>query len=115
MRVASFAVSGPNGQSLDVSISALEGDGGDLQNVNRWRGQIGLPEISEAEMKALIVPVKAKDGDMSTVNMGGPKARILAGWTKHNGLCWFFKMTGPDALADAEKQHFAEFLQSVEF
>ncbi len=47
MRVASFEVS-ENGKTADVSVIPLGGmAGGDLANVNRWRGQVGLPPLAE--------------------------------------------------------------------
>src|SRR4051812_22881438 len=49
MRKGSFAVTGENGETADLSITAFPGDvGGDLANINRWRGQIQLPPITDA-------------------------------------------------------------------
>src|SRR3989442_733367 len=43
-RVASFRISGQAGKQADVSVIPLPGSaGGDFSNVNRWRGQVGLP------------------------------------------------------------------------
>ena len=51
MRVASFVVKGADGQQADVSIIPLPGGaGGDASNVNRWRGQVGLPTVSPEEL-----------------------------------------------------------------
>src|SRR6266853_1053843 len=45
-RVASFRVKNSDGKEADVSVVPLTGvAGGDLSNVNRWRGQIGLPPV----------------------------------------------------------------------
>jgi len=116
MRYASFAVAGQNGGTAEISVVVLDGEGGgDLQNVNRWRSQIGLPPVTDNDLKPLIIPAKAKDGDILTVDMAGSKSRILAGWTRIDGKSWFFKLTAPDALATAEKQRFTNFLQSVQF
>lgn len=115
MRYASFSVAGQNGESADVSVSVFGGDGGgDLGNVNRWRSQIGLGEIGAGELKALIVPVAGKDNEILTVDMAGPKGRILAGWAKTEGNTWFFKLIAPDNLASAEKAGFLKFLGSVQ-
>lgn len=115
MRYASFAVAGQNGEAADISVSVFGGDGGgDLGNVNRWRSQIGLGEIGADELKALIVPVAGKDNEILTVDMAGPKGRILAGWAKMEGKTWFFKLLAPDNLAAAEKAGFLKFLGSVQ-
>jgi hypothetical protein len=47
--------------------------------------------------------------------MAGPTARVLAGWTRHGGRAWFFKLTGAPALVEQEKPRFEKFLQSVRF
>ena len=115
MRYASFSVAGAKGDTADVSVIVLPGQaGGDLENVNRWRGQIGLAPVDDAALKALLLPVKAKDGDIQLADMTGPKARVLAAWTRNEGSTWFFKMNGPDALVAAEKEKFIKFLQSVQ-
>ena len=116
MRFASFAVTGQNGESADISVSVFGGDGGgDLGNVNRWRSQVGLGEIGDGELKSLVVPVKCKDGEILTVDMVGPKGRILAGWARIDGKSWFFKLIAPDQLAAGEKAGFVKFLGSVQF
>src|SRR5260370_37078780 len=50
MRVASFRIAGKNAKLADVGIVPLPGlAGSDLANVNRWRGQVGQPPVSEDE------------------------------------------------------------------
>lgn len=52
MRLASFGISGKS--ELDGSITQLSGDGGGaVANVNRWRGQVGLGPLSDADVAAL--------------------------------------------------------------
>jgi len=47
VRRGSYAVSGAEGAG-DVSITAFPGDvGGNLANVNRWRGQLQLAPVSD--------------------------------------------------------------------
>lgn len=114
MRYASFIVTGKNGESGDVSVSSFAGDGGgDLANVNRWRSQIGLQSLNDEELKSLIVPLSSKDAELLSVDMNGPKNRILAGWTRVDGKSWFFKLSGPAGLLESEKASFQAFLQSV--
>ncbi|MEI8386280.1 MAG: hypothetical protein WCG76_01665 [Verrucomicrobiota bacterium] len=116
MRYAGFAVAGQNGETADISVSVFGGDGGgELGNVNRWRSQIGLGEVDAGGLKPLVVPVAGKDSQILTVDMVGPKGRILAGWAKIGARTWFFKLAAPDALAGSEKAAFAKFLGSVQF
>jgi hypothetical protein len=122
MRAASLRVAGQNGKQADVSVIPLPGlAGGDLGNVNRWRGQVGLPEISQEELTKVVQPVQmegqaAQLYDQAGANPGsGDKTRILAAILRRDGVAWFFKMTGDDALVAQQKSNFVEFLQSVTF
>ena len=116
MRYASFTVAGKGGESGDVSISSFPGNaGGDLANVNRWRAQIGLEAINDEGLKSWITPVPCSGSQMLGVDMNGPKARILAGWTRVDGKSWFFKLVGPTKLVEGEKAKFLAFLHTVKF
>ncbi len=122
MRAASFRVAAHDGRQADVSVIPLPGlAGSDLDNVNRWRGQVGLPGVSEAELAKLAQPVEiagqsASLYEQAGANPGsGEKARILAAITRRDGVAWFFKMTGDDDLVTQQKPAFIEFLKSVSF
>lgn len=115
MRFASFAVE-KSGEKADVSVVTFPGEGGsDLDNVNRWRQQIGLAPIDESGLKSMVAHLHAGDVHLDTVDMSGNSARVLAAWTRHGGSAWFFKMTGPAALIEQEKTNFGAFLQSIRF
>ena len=114
MRYASFAISGPDGTTGDLSVSFYPGEaGGDLNNVNRWRDQIGLKPVPE--IASLVSPLTGKGLTFSTLDMTGPKGHLLVGWIKQNGNTWFFKLLASDAIIASEKVKFAKFLQSIEF
>jgi hypothetical protein len=115
MRYASFTTE-KDGEKADISVVTFSGDGGsDVDNVNRWRQQIGLPAVEARALESMIVPVRAGEISFSTVDMAGPTARVLAGWTRHDGRVWFFKLTGPKTVVEQEKPKFVKFLQSVRF
>src|SRR5256714_5614564 len=115
MRYASFAVE-KSGEKADISVVTFPGDGGnDVDNINRWRQQIGLPAVGAEVLKSMIAPVRAGDIQIDSVDMSSANARVLAGWTRHGGHAWFFKMSGPPALVEQEKSKFVAFLQSVRF
>jgi hypothetical protein len=122
MRVASFHVRGEAGKQADVSVVPLPGmAGGDLNNVNRWRGQVGLAPVSEDELSKLAQAVEvggqsAQLYDQAGENpSSGEKTRILAAVLHREGTAWFFKMTGDDALVGQQKPAFIEFLKSISF
>src|SRR5256885_16004621 len=51
MRVASFRVTGKDGKMADVGVVALPGMAGtDLDNVNRWRGQVSQPPVTKDDL-----------------------------------------------------------------
>jgi hypothetical protein len=115
-RYATFSIAGAGDAKGELAITHFPGDvGGDLANVNRWRGQIGMAPIGEAELAPLVTKLTAGLKTMSLVDLTGPEVRCAAGWTRHGADTWFFKFTGPDALVGAEKAKFTAFLESVRF
>lgn len=115
MRYASFTADA-NGAKADISIVTFPGEGGaDLDNVNRWRQQIGLPALEAAALQPLISPVATDEIRFSTIDMTGSTARTIAAWTRHEGRAWFFKITGPKEAVEREKPNFVKFVQSVRF
>jgi hypothetical protein len=120
MRVASFRVPGKGGKLAEVSVVRLPGlMGGDLISLNRWRGQVGLPPVTEDDMAKLARPVEiaGKTGQLfeqAGENPGsGEKNRILVAVQRRDEVAWFFKIAGDDELVAQQKPVFLEFLKSV--
>jgi len=115
MRYASFSAGG-NENKIDISVVMFPGEGGsDVENVNRWRQQVGLPPMTEASVATQVTELKTPEATFSTVDIAGPNARTLAAWTRRDGRVWFFKATGPSAAVEKEKPNFVKFVQSVRF
>jgi hypothetical protein len=122
MRLASFRVKGQGAGQADVGIVPLPGiAGSDLDNVNRWRSQVGQPPVSEAELPQLAqaIEITGQPGqlyDQAGQNpASGDKTRILAAVLRRDGIAWFFKMNGDDALVAQQKPNFIAFLKSLTF
>jgi hypothetical protein len=116
MRYASFAAGGTSGDKIDISIVTFPGTGGsDLDNVNRWRGQIQLPPTDEKAVESQIEPFSIGDAKFSMIDIAGPDARTMAAWIRREDGVWFFKMTGAKASVEKEKSKFFDFLRSVRF
>jgi hypothetical protein len=116
MRYASFSASVEDGGKIDISVVTFPGDGGsDADNVNRWRGQIGLAPIDASAVTAQVAPLKTGDTTFSTTDIAGDKTRTIAAWTRRDGRVWFFKATGPNASVGKEKPNFVKFIESVRF
>jgi len=95
--------------------------GGDLANVNRWRGQVGLEAIADADLQKLSEKVEVAGQaadlyDLAGTSPGSGDAERIIGVISHrDDMAWFFKMTGDAALVEAQKPAFVSFLKSVEF
>jgi len=122
MRLASFKAISPNGKETDVSVVSLPGiAGGDLANVNRWRGQVKLAPIDEDTLAKSAEHVQANGHDFLVVDLASEapideqqgKQRILAAILDENGRSWFIKMTGEDAAIAAQKDAFTDFLRGL--
>ncbi len=116
MRLASFEVPFSTG-SGDLSIIELSGDGGGLMaNVNRWRGQVGLRPLIEAEIKA-----QAQTGESELepyqffrlINNSNSDAAMLATILPINNSTLYIKLTAnADGILELEKD-FKAFCSSM--
>jgi hypothetical protein len=116
MRFATFKA--PFAGKLEATVVVLPGQaGGELANVNRWRGQIGLPGFDEASLAKTRTVLKTKAGALNVYDFtseGQAKSRMVAGYiSPPDGNTWFLKMTGDaDPVAKA-KPDFMTILGSV--
>ncbi|MGE9292043.1 MAG: hypothetical protein ACQKBW_00385 [Puniceicoccales bacterium] len=120
MRKGSWKVPGPNGTSAEVSVLVFPGNvGGDLANVNRWAGQVGLGAMPQArldEERAKHSFTTASGEQGFYVHLDGPTGQSIAGAIiTHGGASWFFKMMGDTALVQAQTPAFLAFVRSVRF
>jgi len=116
MRYASFSAPAGDASKIDISVVTFPGDGGsDADNINRWRGQIGLAPIDSNVVTSEVAPLKTADTTFSTTDIAGNKTRTIAAWTRRDGRVWFFKATGPSAAVEKEKPNFVKFIESVRF
>lgn len=117
MRKGSFAVPIEGGADADLSITAFPGGvGGDLANLNRWRGQVQLAPVTEAEFASATRHVDANGLHMVVVDIAGtgPTAQgILGAMIPFGGSTWFVKLIGPAAAVAKEKPAFMAFLETV--
>jgi hypothetical protein len=122
MRVGSFKIADANGKQAEVSIVPLSGmAGGDFANVNRWRGQVGLPSAADDILQNAAETVQAGGQsaqffDLVGVNTAtGETNRIIAAIQHRDGTSWFFKMTGNAELVEQQKPVFIDFLKTLSF
>ncbi len=123
MRIATYAVTDPDGRAVDISVVPLGAAAGSLlDNVNRWRGELELPPITEAELPRLLTAVKIGDVDAQMVDLVSEKpvgsdqtkSRTLAAILPLPGTTVFFKAKGDEALVEANGKAFKAWLKSVQ-
>lgn len=118
MRKATYLIPGANGAAGELAVTAFPGDvGGELANLNRWRGQLALPPVTAAELPDAVTRLTVNNLPVVLVELTGGAAdhpqRLLGAMVPYAGSTWFFKLTGPVDLVAAEKPAFLTFVQSV--
>lgn len=92
-----------------------------VANVGRWRREVGLPPLSDNEIKATMEPIEidgtkamfvaaVPDAGQSQANL----ATLAAMFTRGDAI-WFFKLHGDRDVVAAQKDKFRDFLKSVRF
>ena len=118
--VAKFTLSGEGNSQAAVNVSMSSNDGGGLAaNVNRWRGQLGLPPVNDEELSKLTTSLEITSGKATLVDMSGTDARtgqpsrMIGAILPRPGQTWFYKLMGDSKVVEAQKTAFMTFLQSV--
>ncbi len=115
MRFATFKV--PGAGTIDGSVVTLPGDaGGELANVNRWRGQIGLGPTDAAGLAAARTSLRTRVGPANVYDFtseGTRKSRLIAAILMVDGSSWFFKLTGDAEPVAAARPAFLKLLESL--
>jgi hypothetical protein len=116
MRKATYGVPGGGGDA-ELSITAFPNDvGGELANVNRWRGQVGMAALAAADLEASVSRVEANGLKFTIVELapsGANAEGILGAIVPFDGSTWFFKLKGPVSTLKSAKGDFIGFLHSV--
>jgi hypothetical protein len=115
MRKATWIVSGKNDSKAEIAVTVFPGSvGGLTANVNRWRGQIGLPPASPDEIAASAKTVKVGgiESQRFVMTSADGKKSVDAVMTSKDGATWFFKMNGEAAAVEANAAAFGAFLSA---
>lgn len=119
MRVATFRVAA-SGVELIISRFAAGGFGSPLDNINRWRAQVGLPPINdEAAEPSTKLTIDGQPGavyDFVGKPEGqSPAKRVRVAMVNSAGEVWFFKMQGTEQGIKDQVAAFDAFLLSIRF
>jgi hypothetical protein len=120
MLAGAYTVSDEHGQAR-ITVMSLPGEGGGaLNNVNRWRLQVGLPEIDSLADQP-ISRLRVDGRPAALINLTGTPEdaeqplRTLVTLVAMADETWFIKMTGPEATVQNQAPAFQNLLASFHF
>ena len=115
MRKATLLVPGGDGApGAELAITAFPGSvGSDLDNINRWRQQLGLPALSQSELGSSLEHVDVGALHVDLVDISGASQRMITAIVPHGGAKWFFKLTGPADVVARERDNFLAFIRGL--
>jgi hypothetical protein len=115
MQLAKFAAAGDGGEA-EVSVARLGGMAGGLgPNINRWRGQLGLGPVSDAEAEASARTVPGSTDEAKLVELSGSDKAMAVVMVTQGGATWFYKVTGSAAAVEREQPKLVEFVKSANY
>jgi len=128
LRKAAFAIGDEQRGALVTLISFPASEGpmiaDPLQNVNRWRREVGLAEVKQDELSKATASIKI-DGNVATLVRAIPDATqsseshsnraTIAAMVESGGQLWFVKLTGDRSVVTAQESEFNKFLESMHF
>lgn len=106
-----------------ISVTKLAKNAGLLNNVNRWRGQLGLEKIDQAELTETTRPFEVDGNSGTYVEMSGTRdGRPAMTLGVIHSLSyrtlpeiWFYKITGNTDAVMKEKAAFEEYVRSARY
>lgn len=113
MQNAKFSVPANGAARAEVSVSIFGTDtGGTAGNITRWRRQIGLPDVSEAEAVNLAKPLDPHLAGAMLLDMTNAGKRLVGAIVPRGGKWYFYKLLGDEAAVAPQKDAFVAFVKS---
>lgn len=125
---AAFVASGATVTVIPLGIQS----GSLAENVNRWRGQLGLAAQSESEIQKSLQKLQAVDAEFNyillakssanaelkkpavkAVKIGEPGIRVA--FATVGDTAWYIKLTGPSSTLITQKENFENFVKELKF
>ena len=117
-----FEVAGNAGAKAEITVSFFPGDvGGLLANVNRWRGQMGQPQMDASQLDGVTESVATLGGSATMVDFMGTNARtsqparLVGVIVPHGDNTWFYKLMGDAKIVKGQKDSFVQFVKTVQY
>ena len=112
MRLATFLVKAD--KSLAISVSRFPGNvGGELANVNRWRGQIGLDPVSAEDLQKGLEVIETAAGKAKLVDIKNGGKQMLAVMLPYEKSTYFFKLMGSEESVSKQKESMVKLVKSL--
>jgi hypothetical protein len=95
-----------------------------LQNINRWRMEIGMAPTTKDQLDRLAREIKVDNKPTNYIELipdpaeaaeSQAKQATIAAAVPAGNMIWFFKMRGDRDLVVAERDKFKSFLDSIRF
>jgi hypothetical protein len=115
-RVVAFTVASGADAGEAVVTCVAAGSGTMIDNVNRWRGQVGLDPLTNMDQdKTQKLAVGNREAVLWDFDNTAGGHRMLVAMITYGQKWWFFKLVGSPSLVAAEKAAFNQFVTSVQF
>ena len=109
MQAAKFGLEG----GAEVAVSIFPNDTGGLAaNVLRWRRQLSLPEVPEAELVASARPIEGAGDGAVVVDLENGDRGLSGAVVPREGKWYFYKLTGPVAAVKAAREAFLNYAKA---
>jgi hypothetical protein len=109
MRLASFSA----GEGAECGLFLFPGGGDRLANVNRWRGQAGLPALDEAALEHELSSGSCGYGPFQWLTVRGSNRAFLAAIVPTPAGSCFVKLEAPGDRLDGLRDDFLAFTTSL--
>lgn len=114
MQIAKYNVPEKDGAKAEVTVSVFPNDtGGNLANINRWRGQVGLPDTDEAGLKEFTTALDPAIPGSVLADLKGEQKHMLGAIVPRDGQYFFYKLTGDPAAVSAARESFVSFIRTA--
>ncbi len=104
----------------EITVTRLGTKSGSLlANVNRWRGQLGLPPTDETGLAHMTHSLERSAMPATIVNIAAPASdtdspqRMLAAVFAQPDATWFFKLSNTSAIVEAAEPDFLALCRSI--
>ncbi len=120
LRKAAFEIAA-EGQHAEMTVIDLAPAAAELlPNINRWRGQIQLDKMTQAQLDEQLQKIEVDGNQGQYIDLVGPadakpRQAMLGVIALAEGRAWFFKLKGDAKLVAQEKNRFEDFVRSLRF